>query len=228
MKFKAIFAALVLCLAAAAVCFADDAFTGTWKLNEAKSKMTAGMNKNTTVTYEASGDSVKITLDGVGADGKATHDEWTGKYDGKDYPVTGNSMTDTRAYKKVNDHTLEATGKKGRQSGSQCENHGFRGRENPHRGGHANRRRRKEIHRHRRLRKAVAAPGRSQQTVPGRRPGKGRPPRDSLLAAFSLWCARPPGERAAAVGVIKSETHHERRDPHSARNADAASTGRPA
>jgi hypothetical protein len=112
MKFKAIFAALVLCLAAAAVCFADDAFTGTWKLNEAKSKMTAGMNKNTTVTYEASGDSVKITLDGVGADGKATHDEWTGKYDGKDYPVTGNSMTDTRAYKKVNDHTLEATGKK--------------------------------------------------------------------------------------------------------------------
>jgi hypothetical protein len=113
MKFKAIFAALVLCLAAAAVCFADDAFTGTWKLNEAKSKMSAGMNKNTTVTYEASGDSVKITLDGVGADGKATHDEWTGKYDGKDYPVTGNSMTDTRAYKKVNDHTLEATGKKG-------------------------------------------------------------------------------------------------------------------
>ena len=112
MKFKAVFAALVMCLAAAAVCFADDAFTGTWKLNEAKSKMTAGMNKNTTVTYEASGDSVKITLDGVGADGKATHDEWTGKYDGKDYPVTGNSMTDTRAYKKVNDHTLEATGKK--------------------------------------------------------------------------------------------------------------------
>lgn len=112
MKFKAIFAAFVMCLAAAAVCFADDAFTGTWKLNEAKSKLSAGMNKNTTVTYEVSGDSVKITLDGVGADGKATHDEWTGKYDGKDYPVTGNSMTDTRAYKKVNEHTLEATGKK--------------------------------------------------------------------------------------------------------------------
>jgi len=113
MKFKAILGALVVCLAAAAVCLADDAFTGTWKLNEAKSKLAAGMNKNTTVTYEVSGDSVKVTLDGVGADGKATHDEWTGKYDGKDYPVTGNPMTDTRAYKKVNDHTLEATGKKG-------------------------------------------------------------------------------------------------------------------
>lgn len=114
MKFKVSFAALVLCLVAAAVCFAaDDAFSGTWKLNEAKSKLSASANKNTTVTYAVSGDSVKVTLDGVAADGKATHDEWTGKYDGKDYPVTGNPMTDTRAYKKVNDHTLEATGKKG-------------------------------------------------------------------------------------------------------------------
>src|ERR1700751_98570 len=114
MKVKAMLAALVVCLAAAAVSIAaDDAFSGTWKLNEAKSKLSAGMNKNTTVTYAVSGDSVKVTLDGVGADGKATHDEWTGKFDGKDYPVNGNPMTDTRAYKKVNQHTLEATGKKG-------------------------------------------------------------------------------------------------------------------
>jgi hypothetical protein len=112
MKSKVIFATLIVCLAAAAV-FAADAFTGTWKLNEAKSKLGAGAVKNTTVTYEMVGDSIKVTLEGVAADGKATHDEWTGKYDGKDYPVTGNSMTDTRAYKKVNDHTLEATGKKG-------------------------------------------------------------------------------------------------------------------
>ena len=112
MKGKVILAALVICLAAASAALADDAFSGTWKLNEAKSKLSPGMNKNTTVSYEVSGDSVKVTLDGVGGDGKATHDEWTGKYDGKDYPVTGNPMTDTRAYKKVNDHTLEATGKK--------------------------------------------------------------------------------------------------------------------
>src|SRR5215467_3260942 len=112
MRFKAIFAALVLCLAAAAVCFADDAFTGTWKLNESKSKLSAATNKNTTVTYEAAGDSIKVTIEGVTPDGKAVHDEWTGKFDGKDYPVTGNAMTDTRAYKKIDDHTLEATGKK--------------------------------------------------------------------------------------------------------------------
>src|SRR5262249_9778803 len=66
MKGKAILAVLAACLATAAISFAEDAFSGTWKLNEAKSKLSSGMNKNTTVTYAASGDSVKITLDGVG------------------------------------------------------------------------------------------------------------------------------------------------------------------
>jgi hypothetical protein len=47
------------------------------------------------------------------ADGKPAHTEWTGKFDGKDYPVTGDPATDMRAYKRVNDHTLVLTGKKG-------------------------------------------------------------------------------------------------------------------
>lgn len=112
MKAKALFAGLIVCLAAAAVCFADDAFTGTWKLNEAKSKMDAGIAKNSTVTYTTSGDSVKVAIEGTTADGKSFKDEWTGKFDGKDYPVTGNPTTDARAYKKINDRTLEVTGKK--------------------------------------------------------------------------------------------------------------------
>lgn len=112
MKSRIILAVLSVCLAAAAVCFAADAFSGTWKLNEAKSKVGAGLGKNSTVTYETMGDSVKVTIEGTTADGKAFKDEWTGKYDGKDYPVTGDATTDSRAYKKVNDHTLEVTGKK--------------------------------------------------------------------------------------------------------------------
>jgi hypothetical protein len=112
MRVKAILASLVMCLAAAAVCFGADAFSGTWKLNEAKSKGGAGLGKNSTVTYETMGDSVKVTIEGTTADGKAFKDEWTGKYDGKDYPVTGNATTDSRSYKKIDDHTLEATAKK--------------------------------------------------------------------------------------------------------------------
>jgi len=85
---------------------------GTWKLNEAKSKIATGSPKLNTVVYEAAGDSVKVTVDGTDGDGKPLHSEWTGKYDGKDHPVTGDSNADTRAYKKINDHTLAFTNKK--------------------------------------------------------------------------------------------------------------------
>ncbi len=113
MKTKARFFTLAVLLGAATVCLAaDDAQMGTWKLNEAKSKIGAGAVKNTTVVYEASGDSVKVTVDGVDGDGKPSHNEWTGKFDGKDYPVTGDPTSDTRSYKKIDDHTLVLTNKK--------------------------------------------------------------------------------------------------------------------
>jgi hypothetical protein len=113
MKARGIVLTLALCFVGAAVCFAADAFIGTWKLNEAKSKIGAGSPKNTTVVYEAAGDSVKVTVDGTDGDGKPAHNEWTGKFDGKDYPVTGDPNTDTRSYTKVDDHTLAFTNKKG-------------------------------------------------------------------------------------------------------------------
>ncbi len=112
MKAKTIVLTMALCFVAAAVCFADDAFTGTWKLNEAKSKLTPGGPKNNLVVYEAAGDNVKITVDGTDSDGKPTHNEWTGKFDGKDYPVTGDPSSDSRSYKMVNDHTLTFTNTK--------------------------------------------------------------------------------------------------------------------
>ena|SRR2546430_3814083 len=102
----------VLIAAVAAMAAADDPNIGTWKLDEAKSKIGAGAPKNTTVVYEAAGDSVKVTVDGVTADGKPSHSEWTGKFDGKDYPVTGDSTATTRSYKKVNGRTLALTNKK--------------------------------------------------------------------------------------------------------------------
>jgi hypothetical protein len=86
---------------------------GTWKLTEAKSKLPAGAPKNTMVVYETAGDNVKVTVDGIDGDGKPTHNEWTGKFDGKDYPITGDPASDTRSYKKVNGNTTDLTNKKG-------------------------------------------------------------------------------------------------------------------
>jgi hypothetical protein len=56
---------------------------------------------------------VKITVDGIDGKGQPTHNEWTGKFDEKEYPVTGDPNSDMRAYKMVDDHTLHMTAKKG-------------------------------------------------------------------------------------------------------------------
>lgn len=101
---------LMLCFVAT-VCHAANSNMGTWKLNESKSKFSPGMGKNTTVIYASDGENVKITVDGVDADGKPTHSEWTGKFDGKDYPVIGDPTTDMRSYKEVDANTLHATSK---------------------------------------------------------------------------------------------------------------------
>jgi hypothetical protein len=112
MKIKTIVLTVALCFVAVAVGFASDVNMGTWKLNEAKSKLAPGAAKNNIVVYEAVGDKVKATVDGTDADGKPTHNEWTGKFDGKDYPVTGDPTSDSRSYKKVDDHTMDLTVKK--------------------------------------------------------------------------------------------------------------------
>ena len=115
MRTRTILASLAIFCASLAISFAADSpQMGTWKLNEAKSKFNAGATKNTTVVYApAPNDMVKITVDGTDKDGKAVHNEWVGKFDGKDYPVTGEQTFDMRSYKMVNPNTLEMTVKKG-------------------------------------------------------------------------------------------------------------------
>src|SRR6516164_6591825 len=113
MKARTIALSLAVFTVAVAVSFAaDNPNMGTWKLNEAKSKFSPGATKNTTVVYEAAGDNVKVTTDGTSGDGKTVHTEWTGKFDGKDYPVTGSADTDSREYTQVNANTTTFANKK--------------------------------------------------------------------------------------------------------------------
>lgn len=112
MKRSVILLTLAALFASATVCLAQNPHMGTWKLNEAKSKFSPGASKNHTVVYEATGDSVKVIVDGVDGAGNPTHNEWTGKWDRKFYPVTGDPTSDMRSYRKVNNRTLALTGKK--------------------------------------------------------------------------------------------------------------------
>lgn len=111
MKVRTVLASLAVFVPVVALGSGLDAYIGTWKLNEGKSKL--GATKNHTVIYAMAGDNLKVTVDGVGSDGKPTHNEWTGKVDGKDYPVTGDPGGDTRSYRWIDDRTLEFSGKKG-------------------------------------------------------------------------------------------------------------------
>jgi hypothetical protein len=112
MKPKTILLALGLSLFLAPMCFAQNLHMGTWKLNEAKSKFAPGAAKNQTVVYEAAGDQTKVIVDGTDAAGNAIHNEWTGKFDGKDYDLVGDTTADTRAYRKQGARTLLMTVKK--------------------------------------------------------------------------------------------------------------------
>jgi hypothetical protein len=114
MKARTVVLSILTLVVGVTVCFAAaNPNLGTWKLNEAKSKLVAGMPKNITVVYAAAGDSIKGTIDGVDGQGKPTHNEWTGKFDGKDYPVTGDPMSDMRSVKQIDDHNYDLTVKKG-------------------------------------------------------------------------------------------------------------------
>jgi hypothetical protein len=113
MKVRMLLLTVALCFAGTALSFAQSPQMGTWKLDEAKSKIPAGIVKNSTVIYATEGGNVKVTTDGTGGDGKPMHTEWTGKFDGKEYPLTGDPTADSRTYKMIDEHTLELTSKKG-------------------------------------------------------------------------------------------------------------------
>ena len=93
---------------------ADNPFLGTWKLNEAKSHIPPGAGKTTSAVYSsAANDMVTITTDGVDAKGNPTHTEWTGKFDGKPYPVTGSPDVDNRTVEARGVRMLNITNLKG-------------------------------------------------------------------------------------------------------------------
>jgi len=101
--------AVAMSFMGSAACFAANPHMGTWKLNEAKSKLAPGLGKNITVVYAEMKDKMEVTVDGVDKDRKPTHSVWVGKADGNAYKSKGNLPWDAAVYKVVNDRTYEIT-----------------------------------------------------------------------------------------------------------------------
>src|SRR5215467_5297117 len=90
-----------------------DPIIGTWKLNPTKSKFSPGPPpKSITLTYEAAGQGVKVTVKGTDAEGKPINSQFTANFDGKDYPVSGNPDWDTVAWKRIDAYKSEVSRKK--------------------------------------------------------------------------------------------------------------------
>src|SRR5262245_25625365 len=108
---------IVTVLATAA--FGADVFSGTWKLNVAKSTYSPGpAPKEGVGKMEAVDNGLKVALDGVNAAGQKTHAEYTVKFDGKDYPFKAtldgkpqDVAPDMISAKKIDDYTFETTTK---------------------------------------------------------------------------------------------------------------------
>jgi len=112
MRTKTVGLGVLLSVAAAAMCFANNPTLGTWKLDESKSTFGGGAGKSTMVVWEKSGDGQKCTVDGIDAHGKKTHSEWAGKLDGKFYPITGDAQADERSFKRNGEHKIDMVSKK--------------------------------------------------------------------------------------------------------------------
>jgi hypothetical protein len=96
---------IFLALALAIMTYAADPFIGTWSRNVAKSDANdASMSpKREILKIEIQGDIYTWTWEGVDAQ---YHYDWSGKNDGKDYPVTGNPYVGMASAKKTGNNTL--------------------------------------------------------------------------------------------------------------------------
>ena len=102
----------LLVLAVSAV--AADPFAGKWKLNLARSKYHAGQApKKYEVHIKNLDNGLQCKAHRVEVDGKEYREEWSAKYDGKDYPMTGDPTVDTVALKRIDAGTIEVVFKKG-------------------------------------------------------------------------------------------------------------------
>jgi len=108
------FVVMFLFVFSAAAWAQQNPFVGPWKVNLAKSKYNPGPPpaQAGTSKIDAIAGGLQFTNDGFDAAGQPTHNEWSGKFDGKDNPVKGDRNRDTAALNKIDDYTFEIISKK--------------------------------------------------------------------------------------------------------------------
>src|SRR5262245_17379371 len=80
---------------------------GRWRLNFTESTFAPGPAAYARVTCKIAPweDGLRVIYDMIGVRGGVSHWEWTGKIDGKDYPLQGVEEVITNAYRRIDDRT---------------------------------------------------------------------------------------------------------------------------
>ncbi len=101
---------LLVTLALSVAAKAGDQHSGTWKMNPAKSTYSPGpAAKSVTVRIDSDENNFTVNAEGTGGDGNPTHVEYSAKFDGKDYTITGVPGADTVSVKRIDTNTVEST-----------------------------------------------------------------------------------------------------------------------
>ena len=85
------------------------AWFGEWQLDQTRSTQRAGAApyKRVVLRIEPAADGLTVTYEMVGTRGGVTHVEWTGRFDGRDYPVQGIDAVLTNAYRRLGERSYE-------------------------------------------------------------------------------------------------------------------------
>jgi hypothetical protein len=100
---------LLAVLGLAGLLWAADSAIGTWIFDPASLKVTGPgplPDRSSIAKIEGQENGIKFTSDTIDAEGKASHTEYSAKYDGKDYPVKG-LIGGTVSVKRVDPNTLD-------------------------------------------------------------------------------------------------------------------------
>lgn len=109
----AVAAAALLVTPVAADVSIDPGWFGLWRLNLQRSTYRPSPPPYRRATYriEPQGERVRVVYDMVRPRGGLTHLEWTGAFDGRDYPVQGVEEAVTYAYRRIDDRTYDVVTK---------------------------------------------------------------------------------------------------------------------
>jgi hypothetical protein len=88
----------------------SDSALGAWRLNHAKSTFSGAVPYRRITKFEVVGDAIKETTYTMSTDKPSVVVEYSARFDGNDYPIS-NSFLSTVSLKRVDDRTVERTGK---------------------------------------------------------------------------------------------------------------------